>query len=91
MTDREIRVGVVGLGYWGPNLVRNLQEVPGAEVAYVCDAREDRLQKIARRYPAVRPTQRYADYAPGVIDDHSPTIGARCKCRWVDPGINRHR
>jgi predicted dehydrogenase len=61
MTDRDIRLGVVGLGYWGPNLVRNLQEVPGTEVAYVCDAREDRLAKIARRYPAVQPTRRYGD------------------------------
>jgi predicted dehydrogenase len=31
-----IRVGVVGVGYWGPNLVRNLAESPDFEVAYLC-------------------------------------------------------
>jgi predicted dehydrogenase len=48
-----VRVAVVGLGYWGPNLVRNLHELPEAEVACVCDARPDRLARIQRRYPAI--------------------------------------
>ena len=48
-----VRIAVVGLGYWGPNLVRNLVEDPGAEVLYVCDLREERLEKLGRRYPAV--------------------------------------
>jgi predicted dehydrogenase len=50
------RVAVVGLGYWGPNLVRNLQELPDAELTAVCDMREDALETIARRYPAVATT-----------------------------------
>jgi predicted dehydrogenase len=54
-----LNVGVVGLGYWGPNLVRNLVEGPGAEVKYVCDLREERLEKIGRRYPAVHLTTNY--------------------------------
>jgi predicted dehydrogenase len=56
-----MRAAVVGLGYWGPNLVRNLHELDGAEVAYVCDLREHALEKIARRYPSVTTTTRYAD------------------------------
>jgi predicted dehydrogenase len=56
-----VRAAVVGLGYWGPNLVRNLHELDGAEVAYVCDLREDALEKIARRYPSVTTTTRYAE------------------------------
>ena len=48
------RVAVIGLGYWGPNLVRNLQEVPGVEVACVCDSRLETLAHIGRRYPTVR-------------------------------------
>jgi predicted dehydrogenase len=48
-----VRVAVVGLGYWGPNLVRNLHEVRGAEVAWACDLREEALAMLARRYPAV--------------------------------------
>jgi predicted dehydrogenase len=47
------RVAVVGLGYWGPNLVRNLHELPDAELSVVCDMRQEALDAIARRYPAV--------------------------------------
>jgi len=48
-----VRIAVVGLGYWGPNLVRNLHELGEAEVVYVCDARQERLDGITRRYPAI--------------------------------------
>jgi predicted dehydrogenase len=56
-----IRVAVVGLGYWGPNLVRNFHEVPGAEVAWVCDQDERALDPMRRRYPAVRCTTSYEE------------------------------
>jgi predicted dehydrogenase len=51
-----VRVAVVGLGYWGPNLVRNLHEIHEGEVVSVCDRRPETLEAIRRRYPAVRPT-----------------------------------
>src|SRR5919106_175301 len=51
-----VRLAVVGLGYWGPNLVRNLAELPPADLAYVCDLRQDALETIGRRYPAVQCT-----------------------------------
>jgi predicted dehydrogenase len=53
---RAIRVGVIGLGYWGPNLLRVLFELPDVEVTYACDLDRDRLEKVVRRYPSVRPT-----------------------------------
>jgi predicted dehydrogenase len=56
-----VGVAVVGLGYWGPNLVRNLHEVEGAHAELVCDLRPDALEGIARRYPAVRTTTDFAD------------------------------
>ena len=56
---KALRVAVVGLGYWGPNLVRNLFELGDVEVAYACDLDEDALAKIARRYPAVTTTTSY--------------------------------
>jgi len=49
-----VRVAVVGLGYWGPNLVRNLEEHPNADLVAVCDREIDALTKIGRRYPAVQ-------------------------------------
>jgi predicted dehydrogenase len=52
-----VRVGVVGLGYWGPNLVRNLHELSVAEAAWMCDLRPSVLDAVGRRFPAVRQTQ----------------------------------
>jgi predicted dehydrogenase len=49
-----LRVGVIGLGYWGPNLVRVLAEMDGADVVAVCDRRRERLDAISRRFPATR-------------------------------------
>ena len=61
----SLSVGVVGLGYWGPNLVRNLHEVEGVQVKYLCDRRPDALAKLARRYPAVTCTTELGD----LLDD----------------------
>ncbi len=51
-----IGVGVIGYGYWGPNLVRNLIECPGAETRVVCDMQPDRLSQVRRRYPTLKTT-----------------------------------
>lgn len=51
---KPVKTAVVGLGYWGPNLVRNLHEVPEADLVAVCDTREGALAKTGQRYPAVR-------------------------------------
>jgi predicted dehydrogenase len=51
-----IGVGVLGYGYWGPNLVRNFSEAPGCRVVAVSDLRAQRLEAVRGRYPAVRAT-----------------------------------
>jgi len=56
-----IRVGVIGYGYWGPNLVRNFAEAPGCEVAVVSDLRDARLAQVRKRYPAVATTSDHRD------------------------------
>jgi predicted dehydrogenase len=56
-----IGIGVIGYGYWGPNLVRNFAECKGAAVRMVCDLRKDQLEKVERRYPGVRVTTSPAD------------------------------
>jgi predicted dehydrogenase len=58
VTD-PVRVGVVGVGYWGPNLVRNLVEHEGAQVAYVCDRDQAALDRVTRRFPWLRTTTAY--------------------------------
>jgi predicted dehydrogenase len=53
-TGSPVGVGVIGLGYWGPNLARNLQESPDANLIALCDVSAERLQRTGRRYPGVR-------------------------------------
>jgi predicted dehydrogenase len=65
--ERAVGVAVVGLGYWGPNLVRNLHDVDLAAVRVICDQRPEQLEAIGRRYPAVNRTTRFED----VLDDES--------------------
>ncbi len=60
-TQPPVNVAVVGLGYWGPNLVRNLWETEGVQVAAVCDPNRRALAPIARRYPSIRAIERYED------------------------------
>ena len=56
-----VRIAVVGLGYWGPNLVRNLHELPEAEVPVVCDPRLEAIERIGLRYPAIDGSTSYAE------------------------------
>jgi predicted dehydrogenase len=51
-----MRVGVIGYGYWGPNLVRNFADLDDARVTVVADRRTDRLALAQRRYPGIRVT-----------------------------------
>ncbi len=62
MSDQPaVRVGVVGLGYWGPNLARNFAAIPGCELAWLCDASADARGKLERSFPAARSTPDLAD------------------------------
>jgi predicted dehydrogenase len=56
-----VRTAVVGLGYWGPNLIRNLNELEIAELGWICDIDQTRLDTFGRRYPSVRCTCDFAD------------------------------
>ncbi|HXA55329.1 MAG TPA: Gfo/Idh/MocA family oxidoreductase [Solirubrobacteraceae bacterium] len=51
-----IRVGVAGLGYWGPNLARNLASIPGCELRWLCDPSEQARGRAARQFPGTRTT-----------------------------------
>lgn len=56
-----IRVGVIGYGYWGPNLVRNFMEAPGSTVVAVSDLRPERLAQVKHRYPSVKTITEYQE------------------------------
>ncbi len=52
----QIGVGVIGYGYWGPNVLRNLAETPGCEVVWCADKSPERCALVRRRYPAIKVT-----------------------------------
>jgi predicted dehydrogenase len=56
---KQMNVGVIGAGYWGPNLIRNFVEIPGSNLVGVADLRPDRLKHIQARYPRVHVTDDY--------------------------------
>ncbi len=58
---KTVKVGVIGFGYWGPNLARNFFDLPSAELVAIADLKEDRLQRARSFYPEVRTTTNYMD------------------------------
>jgi predicted dehydrogenase len=54
-------IGIVGLGYWGPNLLRVLVDLPGVRVKWICDLEVERLERFGRRYPGASTTRNYED------------------------------
>jgi predicted dehydrogenase len=56
-----LKVGVIGLGYWGPKLARNFHELPDATLEWGCDLDPSRLDHISDLYPEVRTTRDYCD------------------------------
>jgi len=60
---KTIKVGVVGCGYWGPNLIRNLGQLPDCQLKVICDASEKRLSHMRRLNPGVATTSPGADTA----------------------------
>ncbi|MFQ5982852.1 MAG: Gfo/Idh/MocA family protein [Woeseiaceae bacterium] len=56
MSDLPLKVGVIGYGYWGPNLVRNFYALEQSTVTMVAELAEENLQKVEKFYPAIRTT-----------------------------------
>lgn len=56
------KVGVIGYGYWGPNLVRNLNELKSAELVAIADTKPDRLSQAQSKYPNLLVRNDYKDF-----------------------------
>ncbi len=56
-----VSIAVIGVGYWGPNVVRCLREIESASVATICDVNGDALTIISRRYPGIPTTNAFED------------------------------
>ena len=61
----RVTLGMVGLGYWGPNLLRNFTQLEGCEVKVCCDLDEDGLKLAKAQYPGIEATNDYAS----LLDD----------------------
>jgi len=62
----NLRLGVVGLGYWGPNLARNFDALPDCDVVWLCDGDAAQLERVGAQYPEAR---RSTDMAELLADD----------------------
>ncbi|MGH3119230.1 MAG: Gfo/Idh/MocA family oxidoreductase, partial [Gaiellales bacterium] len=60
-----IKVGLAGLGYWGPNLARNFDDL--ADLAWLCDVSPELVDHYGARYPDAKTTTRFDD----LLDDSS--------------------
>ncbi len=63
--QRPVRVAVAGLGYWGPNIARNMAAIAGCELSWLCDASEDARERAGANFPGARTT---ADLAEVLAD-----------------------
>src|SRR5258708_5842450 len=59
-----VKIAIIGVGYWGPNLVRNFKDVPGLEIVALCDRDQARAQQIRERHcPKARLVADYRELA----------------------------
>ncbi len=63
-----MKIGIIGLGYWGPNLVRNFAANKKVSEITACDVKEDRLEMIKTRFPSVKLTRNYQDLLNSDLD-----------------------
>jgi predicted dehydrogenase len=59
--DSRVKVGVIGCGYWGPQIVRNLHDMPNVQLVGVADAKPERLDFVRRHYPGVKAFSSHTD------------------------------
>jgi predicted dehydrogenase len=78
---KNIKVGVIGAGYWGPNLIRNFHEIPEAELSMVCDTRPERLEHIQELYPYVKTSDNYHDLLESDVEAVAIATPVSTHCR----------
>jgi predicted dehydrogenase len=87
-----IKIGVVGCGYWGPKQARNFHEMPEAELAWVCDFRQDRLEHMQRLYPEARVTTSYEEVLASDVDAVvlATPVSTHCNLALLALGAGKH-
>jgi predicted dehydrogenase len=57
MNQPTMRIGVAGLGYWGPNLARNFALIPECQLTWACDPDAEAAERMGRQFPGIRLSQ----------------------------------
>ena len=78
-----VKIGVIGYGYWGPNLVRNFAETPDVQVTMVADSKPNQLARLKQRTDAVNDL--YSDYCRQGVKEQTLV------CLHVDSRSANHR
>ena len=71
-----IRMGVIGYGYWGPNILRNFHNQEGVKVVAVCDGNPAALKRVAKIYPDIR----------GLDRDRVAVVSSQIAAFFNEPG-----
>lgn len=88
----NLRVGVIGYGYWGPNLTRNFFELPLADLVAISDLKEERLKQARSKYPQIITTQKYEELfdlkLDAVVVSTPPATHHQIARKCLDHGLN---
>ena len=63
-----LKIGVIGCGYWGPNLIRNFRNTANCEMSICCDTQEDRLKRIHSLFPEIETTRDHEELLHSDLD-----------------------
>jgi len=63
----RLNVAVIGCGYWGPNLIRNFEQIPGCNMKMCCDLEEKNLTRMKNLYPNIEATNNF----DAIVNDQS--------------------
>ncbi|GAH57879.1 unnamed protein product, partial [marine sediment metagenome] len=66
--NNDIDVGVIGCGYWGPKLARNIHQIPTANLVMISDLRQERLEEFKDLYPDIEITTNYKELLEDNLD-----------------------
>src|SRR5271166_1825775 len=77
--ETEISIGVIGCGYWGPNLVRNFRGLPNCKVKAISDLSGDRLRHLRNLYPEI---EGYCDYRSLLGEDGPDAVAVAAPVRY---------
>ena len=75
-----LNLGIIGYGYWGPNIARNFYGCQGANLVSICDSKEDRLKLALSTYPGIKG---YSDPDDLIKSDDIQAVAVPHQCHYA--------